>query len=114
MSAFDQSGNVGHDEGSVHRKLDDAQVGILGRERIVGDLRPGARHPAEQRALAGVRFADQADVSDYLQLQDDSPPLPFAAWGRLAWSAIGRRFEGIVPPAAASSAGDDDALSFAR
>ena len=70
VGPFDQAGDVGHDEVLILGD-DRAQVGVLGGERIIGDLGMGARDPREQRRLAGVGQADQADVGDDLQLQDD-------------------------------------------
>ena len=40
---------ISHHQGAIGVELDDAQVGCFGGERIVGDLRAGARHAAEQR-----------------------------------------------------------------
>ena len=71
VGAFDQAGQVGQDEDAFAAGVDDAEVGVLGRERIVGDLRLGLRQPAEQRRLAGVGQADQAGVGDDLQFQDE-------------------------------------------
>ena len=43
--------------------------GLERGERVVGDLRRGAREPREQRGLAGVRQADEADVGEQAQLE---------------------------------------------
>ena len=79
VGAFDQARDVGHHERAVHVDLHDAQVGSLRGERIVGDFGPGARHAAQERALAGVRFADQADVGDHFQLEREPPRFAFVA-----------------------------------
>lgn len=64
------TGNVGEDGGAeVH--FADAQVGHERGERVVGDLGLGGADDAEQRALAGVRHADNSDVRDQLQFQVD-------------------------------------------
>ena len=44
----------------------DAEVRVQRRERIVGDLRPRVRDRRDQRRLAGVRHAEQADVGQHL------------------------------------------------
>ena len=44
------------------------------RERVVGDLRRGARQPREQRRLAGVRQPDEADVGEQLAAAARSTP----------------------------------------
>ena len=55
---------------------DDAEVRHERRERIVGDLRPRARHGADERALAHVRKAEQADVGHHLELERASISAP--------------------------------------
>ncbi len=109
--AFDQAGDVGHDEGAVEVELDDAEVGRFGGEGVVGDQRAGAGDAGEERALAGVGFAHQADVGDQLQLERDAARLGFAAGGVLAGGLVGGAFEAGVSLAAASAAGGDDALA---
>ena len=109
MSAFDQARDVGHHERAIHVDLHDAQVRDLGGERIVGDLRPGPRHAAEERALAGVRFADQADVGDHFQLEREARDLALFAARELARSLVRGRFEPRVAFAAFAAAGRDHA-----
>ena len=90
---------------------DGAEVGVLGRERIVGDLGMGPRDPREQRRLAGVRQADQADVGDDLQFQGDPALLARLARLGLPRGAVGARLEvGVAVPAAAAP-GDDDPVA---
>ena len=50
-------------------RRDDAEIRRQRRERVVGDLRAGRRDARDQRRLAGVREADQADVGEQLQLE---------------------------------------------
>jgi hypothetical protein len=40
---------------------DDGDVGLDRRERVVGGRHAGARQGVEQRGLAGIRHADDAD-----------------------------------------------------
>ena len=61
-------------------------------ERVVGDLRPRGRDARDQRRLAGVREADQADVGQQLQVEAEvllfagQPGLrPCAARGWSRW-----------------------------
>ena len=82
VGPLDQAGDVGHDERVLGVDDDRPEVGVLGRERIVGDLGMGPGDPREQGRLARVGQADQADVGDDLQLQDDPPLLagtPFSS-----------------------------------
>ncbi len=48
------------------------------RERVVGDLRRGARHPRQQRRLAGVGQPHEPDVGQQLEPQVDRAPRPAA------------------------------------
>ena len=92
--------------------LHEAQVGMLGGEGIGGDLGPGAGEAAEQRALAGVGHADQADVGDQLQFQPHGADLARLAGGRLPRGPIGGRLEAVVALAAFAAAGDHDLVAF--
>ncbi len=71
--AFARAGNeardVGDDEVLVFADRDDTEVRHERRERIVADLGAGARYSANERALARVGEAEQADVRHHLQLQ---------------------------------------------
>ena len=87
------------------------RLGYLGGERIVGDLGPGPRDAAQERALAGVRLADQADVGDHLQLEPQVPALAFFAGREVARGLIGGRLEARVAFAAFAAAGRDHALA---
>ena len=111
VGALDQAGQVGQDEGPLAADGDQAEVGVLGGERIVGDLRLGLRQPAEQGGLAGVGQADQAGVGDDLQFQDDPAFLAGGAGLGLARGAVGGGGEGLVAAAAAAAAGHDDLLA---
>jgi hypothetical protein len=95
--ALDQSRQVGEDERRVSAEGDQAEVRVLGRERVVGNFWPRPRQPRQERALAGVRLAHQADVGDDLQLQNYVPPLAFATGRALARGAIGGGLEGRIP-----------------
>jgi hypothetical protein len=53
----------------VFREVHDAQVRLERRERIVGDLGTGGGERGEERRLAGVWQADEADVGDQPKLQ---------------------------------------------
>ena len=113
-ASFDQAGQIGHDKRTIGAQIDQAEVRILGGERIVGDFGPGTRQAAQERALAGVRFADQSDVGDHFQFQEQIANFAFAAGRVLARRAVGRRFEVGVALAAAAAAGDDDLLAGLR
>ena len=114
VGAFDQARDVGHDERAVDIELHDAEVRRFGRERIVGDFRAGARDAAQQRALAGVRFADEADVGDDFQLEREAARFAFVAARVLARGLVGGRFEARVAFAAFAAVGGDHLLAGRR
>ena len=69
MRAFNQPGHVGDDEAAIVAQADDAEVRGQRGERVVRDLRTRGRDARDQRRLAGVREADEADVGEQLQLE---------------------------------------------
>jgi hypothetical protein len=90
-----------------------SQVRMLRRERIIGDLGASTRQTAEQRTLARIRFADQPDISDHLQLENQPPSLAFFPRRALTRGLIRRRFEMGVPPAPSAAPRRDHPLARA-
>ena len=90
------------------------RCGNLGGERVVGDFGAGPRHAAEERALAGVRFADEADVGDDFQLEREAARFAFFAAGEFARRLVGRRLEAHVAFAAFAAAGRDHLFAGRR
>ena len=89
----------------------DAEVRDERRERVVGDLRARARDRADERALADVGEAEQADVGHHLELEPQVLLLPgFAGLGAARRAVVRRREVDVAAPAAAA-ARDDDALA---
>ena len=84
VGALDQAGDVGHDERTVGADLHEAQIGMLGGKRIGGDFGPGVRQAAQERAFAGVRFADQPHVGDHLEFEPQGADLAGLAGGGFA------------------------------
>ena len=84
---------------------------MQGGEGIVGDLRPRGGDRGEQRRLAGVGQADEADVGDQFQAQDDRALDAGLAGVGAARRAVGRGGEMGVAEAAVAALGDDDALA---
>jgi hypothetical protein len=66
--AFDQPWDIG-DHKLPFVRVDGAQHGLQGRERVVGNLRPRVRDAGEQRRLTRVRKPDQRRVGEQLQPQ---------------------------------------------
>ena len=84
-------------------KADDAKIGLKRRERIVGDLGLGRRHPGDERRLACVGESDQGRICQELELEREplsSPEFPLLGHAR---SPVGRAHEGgVAQPATAS------------
>ncbi len=110
--AFDQARDVRHHELAVGVDLHNAEVGRFGGEWIVGNFGPSARHPAQQSALAGVRFAQEADVSDHFQLEGEPPLFALFAKRELARGLVLRAFESHVPFAPLAAVGDDHLVAI--
>ena len=107
---LDQAGDVGED-GLAILVLDRAEHRVDRRERIVGDLRRGARQPPEERGLAGVRQPDQAGVGEQLQAQLDPALLPVCPPLGEARRLPGRVREPPVAVPAAAAVGDHGPLA---
>ena len=69
--AFDDAGDVGHDERAVIAVGDDAELGLHGGEGIVGNLGSRGGDGGEEGGLAGVGESDEADVSEEFEFEDD-------------------------------------------
>src|SRR5208283_3479439 len=66
--AEDETRHVRDDERLVV-VLDNPQVRHDGRERIVGDSRLGGGNPRDERALARIRQAHEANVGEQFELK---------------------------------------------
>ncbi len=89
---------------------DHAEVGLEGGEGIVGDFGAGGGDAGDERGLAGVGIADQADVGQQLQFQAIGALLAGAAQFVLARGLVGGGGEVLVAASAAAALGDDQAL----
>ena len=106
--ALDEAGHVGDRVAGLPR-LDDAEVRVQRRERVVGDLRLRGAQRGDEARLAGARVADERDIRDDLQLEEDVALPAESSEQREAGSlALGRR-EGRVAEAALAARGDDEA-----
>ena len=111
VGALDQPGHVRDDREplSVGIERDHAEVRADRRERVGPDFGPGLGERRQQRRLAGVWRADQADVGDELQLELHPALLAGRALLGVARRAVGRRREAGISATAATAAGDDEA-----
>ena len=111
--ALDEAGHVGDRVAGLAR-LDDAEVRVQGRERVVRDLRLRGAHRGDQARLAGAREADQRDIRDGLQLEEDvALPAGGAEQGEAGSLALGVG-ERRVAEAALAAGRDDEAHARAR
>ena len=116
--AFDQPGDVGHDElGRVARSpgafpdAHDPEVRHQRREGIVGDLGSRRRDARDQRGLADVGKADQGDVGLQLQLEVEPVLLPgFALLGKGRGAPVVRE-EAVVALTAEAALGRQPAVA---
>ena len=74
--AFDDSGDVGEHEMAIFPAPDHAKARDQGRERIIGDLGPRLGDGRNQRALADVGEADDADIGEQLELDPELSASP--------------------------------------
>ena len=109
--ALDQARHVGDDEALARTDAHDTQVRMQRGEGIVGDLRPRVRDRGDQRRLAGVGHAQQADIGQHAQLQLERLDLAGPARGLLARRAVGAGLEVQVAEAAVAALGQDDLLA---
>ncbi len=97
--ALDQAGDVGDDELGGVVDAHDTEVRFERRERVVGDLRAGRRHDADQRALADVREPDERDIGHQLHLELEPPVLAvLALLGEARRTALVRQELGVAAP----------------
>ena len=86
-----------------------AEIGDQGREGVIGDLGPGGGHGGDERRLARVGEADQADVRHRLQLEGELALLPRLTLERETRRLAARRRQRGVPQAAAAAGRGDEA-----
>ena len=110
---LDEARNVGdrRQPAVVHAEVHDAEVRLEGRERVVGDLRVRGGQRREQRRLAGVRKAHEADVGDEPELQADPALLAGLTLLGVLRGLVRRRREVLVAEAAAPAPGDHRRLA---
>ena len=65
--AFDDAGNVGHDERAIVTIRNQTQVGLHRRERIVGNLGLGSADARQERRFASIGESDKAHIGEQLQ-----------------------------------------------
>ena len=64
VRAFDQPGNVCHDEGAEVAQIHNSQMRFQRCEWIVGNLRPGSGNRRDECRLARIRKSHQANIGE--------------------------------------------------
>src|SRR5450759_1567441 len=97
VRSFDDPRNVRDHERPVVGQLDHTEVGLEGREGVVGDLWASGGDNREERGLARVRLTDESHVGDQLELHLDR--VDYALFARLPFSRrlVGGRRKKRVP-----------------
>jgi hypothetical protein len=95
----------------VLAEVEDSEIRLEGRERVVGDLRVSRGHGREERRLAGVRQTDEPDVGDEPQFQPEPALLAGQALLGVLRRLVRRRREVDVAQPALAAPGDDDRLA---
>ena len=96
--------------GVVHGQVQHAQVRLEGREGVVGHLGPGCREGRQERGLARVGKAHEADVGDEPQLQPQAALLAGLALLGMLGRLVGGRGEVRVAEAASAAPRHHEAL----
>jgi hypothetical protein len=114
MSAFNQSWNVGDNEGLIISEGDHSQIRLKCCKRIIGNLRFSGRDPRDQRRLSSVRESDQTDIRQQLQLKAQVALITGATVFVFSGCLVRRRREASVPPSASASLGGSELLPRLR
>src|SRR5581483_10658858 len=101
--AFDQPRNVRHYKATVLTDIDNTEVWIECRERVISNLGPGRRNGADQGRFAGVRQPEQADIRNHLHLELERTALAWEPRTILTGRTVGARLELLVAPTALSA-----------
>ena len=112
--AFDDAGNVSHDEGHALVHPHHAQIGIEGGKVVIGDLGLGLGDHAQQCGLAHIGETDEAHVRQQLQLQKYIVALAGQARLGEARHLPGGGGEVHIAPAAPAALAEDIGLAAAH
>src|SRR5258707_11254388 len=86
VRAFDQSGDVGNHKGAKVTHVDDTQIWLKRRERIIGDFWTRRGNPGDERRFTRVGKTDQTNVREQFQFK-----LQFKFFARTSFLVIARR-----------------------
>ena len=100
-------GDVGHHQRAVHVDLNDAEVGDLRRERVVGDLRAGAARRGSAACSCRRWVCRTGRRRQSPSARGEPAPFAFAAGRVFARRLVGGSLEARVSFAAGAAAGGD-------
>ena len=109
--ALDQPRNIGHDKAAQAINTNHAKVRMQSGKWVVRHLGTRIGDSADQRGLARIGQAEQADIRQHLQLQMQLALVAFRTMGALTRGAVGRAFETGVAQAMKAAARHQYALS---
>src|SRR6185437_2531018 len=111
MRPLYQSGKIrDHEIGFVD--ANHAELWCKRGERIIGDLRFGARYARQERRFAGIGKADQSGIGDELETKDDGLFFAGLAGIGVTRSLIGGAFEMRVAEAAIAALEQQQPITF--
>ena len=111
VSTFDEPGNVRQHVLVVVSDVHEPKVGVLGGERVIGDLGSCPGDAAEQCGLAGIGFSDEPHVCDELQFQLNFPVFPRMPAFGFTRSPIDGICKPLVPPTTPATFGHHDGIT---
>ena len=112
VRALDDPRDVRDDECPGVTELDDTEVRLEGRERVISDLRASSRDHREEGGLPRIGLADQPDVGDELELELDIPDLSLLARLPFARRLMRGGGEMRIPLPAPSALRDPDLVAM--
>lgn len=110
VCAFDQAGDIGHDERFSSRGLNDAKVGGEGGKGVFGDLGLGFGDVGDQRGFADVGEAEYTDICEQFEFETKGTMFArLARFGKVR-SLAGGGHKGDVSAPTASTSSDTKCL----
>src|SRR5260370_12206894 len=76
VRAFDQSGDVGNHKGAKVTHVDDTQIWLKRRERIIGDFWTRRGNPGDERRFTRVGKTNQTNVREQFQFNLHTKSFP--------------------------------------
>src|ERR1041385_6865865 len=111
VRTFDQSGYVGDHESTKATEIDNTEMRLQRRERVISDLRPRRGNSRDKSRLPRIRKPNQPNVREQLQLELQVQLFALASGLMVARRAIRRSREVRVAKTAAATARRQPAIA---